>query len=72
MRLKYGLSRENPVRELSTITDEKSPIGYNMKQLSESEILVKPDLPPGITLAEMTVIKKSTIKNGKTSGYKPR
>ncbi len=47
MRLKYGLNRENPVRDLSTITDEKSPIGYNMKHLSESEISVKSDLPPG-------------------------
>ena len=49
MRLKCGLSRENPVREFSSITDEKPPIGYNIKQLSESEILVEPDLPPGIS-----------------------
>jgi hypothetical protein len=48
MRLKYGLSKENPVRELSTVTDKKSPIGHNMKHLSDSEILKKPDLPPGI------------------------
>jgi hypothetical protein len=48
MRLKYGLSKENPVRELSTVTDKKSPIGHNMKHLNYSEILKKPDLPPGI------------------------
>ena len=49
IRLKYDLSKENPVRKLFTITDKKSPIGYNMKQLSESEISVEPDLPPGIS-----------------------
>lgn len=47
IRLKYGLNDQNPVRELSTVTDEKSPIGYNMKHLCDSEILKKPDLPPG-------------------------
>lgn len=47
IRLKYGLCRENPVSELSTITDEKSPIGYNMKHLSNLEIPENPDLPPG-------------------------
>jgi hypothetical protein len=48
MRLKYGLSKENPVRELPTVTDKKSPIGHNIKHLSDSEVLKKPDLPPGI------------------------
>lgn len=47
IRLKYGLNRENPVSELSTITDEKSPIGYNMKHLSNLEFPKSPDLPPG-------------------------
>jgi hypothetical protein len=47
-KLKYGLSKENPVRELSTVTNKKSPIGHHMKHLSDSEILKKPDLPPGI------------------------
>lgn len=47
IRLKYGLSNQNPVRELSNVTDEKSPIGYNMKRLCDPEFLKKIDLPPG-------------------------
>jgi hypothetical protein len=48
MRLKYGLSKENLVRKLFIVTDKKSPIDHNMKHLSDSKILKKPDLPPGI------------------------
>jgi hypothetical protein len=31
MRFEYRLSKENPKRELSTVTDKKSPIGHNMQ-----------------------------------------
>ena len=49
MRLKYGLSSENPVRELSTITDEKSSIGYNMKPI---ELLTRREIRQSLAKAE--------------------
>lgn len=41
-------SKENSMWELSTATDRKSPIWYYMKYLSDLEIWMKPDLPPGM------------------------
>lgn len=71
IRLKNELNKENLVKELPTITDKKkTPINHNMRYLSDSKILKKPDLPPGMIHWSNGSHKKNIMRNGRISGYK--